>query len=113
MVQPVILARRQSLGHGRNALAITRPDQPRNIEGTHPPPCLMTQPFQKRLEPATKLPFPIGPLHRRPLHKPTTHESLKSRFVNPSPVLREEISAKVVLARADSDQTASYPASAR
>ena len=45
MVQPVIVARREPLGHGRNALAITRPNQPRNIEGTHPPPCLMTQPL--------------------------------------------------------------------
>ena len=80
MVQPVIVTRRKPLGHGRNALAIARPDQPRHVKRTHPPPCLVTQPFQKRLEPAPKLPFPIRPraLHGRPLHKPTTHESLKN-----------------------------------
>jgi hypothetical protein len=79
MVQPVIVTRRKPLGHGRNALAITRPDQPRDVERTHPPPRLVTQPLQKRLEPAPKLPFPIRPhLHGRPLHKPTNHESLKN-----------------------------------
>jgi DNA-binding CsgD family transcriptional regulator len=59
----------------------------------------MIQPLQKRREPAPKLTLPISPraLHGRPLHKPTTHESLKSRFVNPFPASREEKSAKVVL----------------
>ena len=80
MVQPIIAARRKTLGHGLNALAVTWPDQPRHIKRTHPLPRLVTQAFQERFEPTAKLIFPIRPraLHGRPLHKPTTHESLKN-----------------------------------
>jgi hypothetical protein len=80
MVQLVIVTRRKPLRHRRNALAITWPDQPRHIKRAHPPPRLVTEPFQRRLEPAPKLPFPIDPraLHGRPFQKPTTHESPKN-----------------------------------
>src|SRR5262245_39622948 len=98
MMQLVIAATRNPLGDGRYALAIAWPDQTRNVKRTHPPPRLVTQSLQKRLEPMHKPHLPVGPLHGRPLHKPTTHESLKSRFVNPHPHPEKQKSAKVVLA---------------
>ena len=93
VVQPVIVTRRKPLGDGRNALAVTRTDQPRNIEGTHPPPCLMTQPRQKRRKTAPKLCLPIRArvLQGQPLDKPTTHELLKNRLENPGPHPRRKI----------------------
>jgi hypothetical protein len=33
-----VVTRCEPLGYGRNALAITRPDQPSNVKRTHPPP---------------------------------------------------------------------------
>src|SRR4030095_6460228 len=86
VMQPVITARRKTLSHWLNALAVTWPDQPRHIKRTHPLPRFVAQAFQERLERTAKLTFPIRPcaLHGRPLHKPTTHESLKNRFGNPS-----------------------------
>ena len=41
------------------ALAIARPDQPRNIQRTHPPPRLVTELFHKRRQPPRKLVPPI------------------------------------------------------
>ena len=41
MVQPIIAARRKTLGHWLNALAVTWPDQPRHIKRTHPLPRLV------------------------------------------------------------------------
>src|SRR5262245_62715984 len=99
MMQLVIVATRNPLGDGRYALAIAWPDQTRNVKRTHPPPRLVTQSLQKRLEPTRKPHLPVRPLHGRPLHKPTTHESLKSRFVNPHPHPEKQKSAKVVLGR--------------
>jgi len=82
MVQPIITARRKTLSHWLNALAVAWTDQPRHIKRTHPLPRLVAQAFQERLEPTAKLIFPIIPCarapHGRPLHKPTTHESLKN-----------------------------------
>jgi hypothetical protein len=54
-VQLIIVVRGKTFRHWLNALAITGPDQPRNVKRTHPPPCLVTQALQKRLEPASKL----------------------------------------------------------
>src|SRR5271157_5739707 len=51
MVQPVVIARRDPLGHRADALAIAQPDQPRYIQRTHPPPRLVTEPFHKRPQP--------------------------------------------------------------
>src|SRR2546425_4489972 len=80
MVQLIIVVRRKTFRHWLNALAITGPDQPCDVKRTHPLPRLVTQALQKRLEPASKLGFPI-PRSFPPwsaLHKPTTHESLKN-----------------------------------
>src|SRR5215470_20301392 len=86
MVQPIIAVWRKPLGDGRNALAITRPDQSCDVKRTHPLPRLVTQAFQERFEPTAKLIFPIRPraLHGRPSTSRTTHESPKNRFGNPS-----------------------------
>ena len=80
MVQLIIVAKRKPLRHRLNALAIARADQPRHVERAHLSPRLVTQPIQERLEPTSKLFFPIQRLasHGRPLQKPTTHESLKN-----------------------------------
>src|SRR5437016_982445 len=43
VMQLIIVVRRKTFRHWLNALAITGPDQPRNVKRTHPPPCLVTQ----------------------------------------------------------------------
>ena len=50
------------------------------LKRTHPPPCLVPQLVQKRLQPASQFVSPIRyrANHGRPLQKPTTHESLKN-----------------------------------
>src|SRR5271167_2869374 len=73
MVQPVVIARRDPLGHWADALAIARPDQPRHIQRTHPPPRLVTEPSHKRSQPPRKLvpPFrhaPRSQIRARILH---------------------------------------------
>ena len=80
VVQLIIVAERKPLRHRLNALAIARTDQSRHVKRTHSSPRLVTQPIQKRLEPTSKLVFPIRrpASHGRPLQKPTTHESLKN-----------------------------------
>src|SRR5437773_4299105 len=50
VMQLIIVVRRKTFRHWLNALAITGPDQPRNVKRTHPPPCLVTQALQKRLK---------------------------------------------------------------
>jgi hypothetical protein len=79
VVQLIIVAERKPLRHRRNALAIARTDQSRHVERTHLSPRLVAQPIQERLEPTSKLVFPIQRLasHGRLLQKPTTHESQK------------------------------------
>ena len=59
MVQLIIVVPRKTFRHWLNALAIAGPDQPRYVKRTHAPPRLVTQASQKRLEPASKLGFPI------------------------------------------------------
>src|SRR4051812_5455675 len=54
VMQLIIFAKREPLGHRLNALAIARTDQSRHVERTHLSPRLVTQPIQKRLEPASK-----------------------------------------------------------
>src|SRR5262249_38239298 len=95
MVQLIIIARRKTLRHWLNALAVTWPDQPRHIKRAHPLPRLVTQPFQERLEPTAKLIFPIRPrvLHSRPStsRPPMNHRKTDSGI----PVVKK--TAKVVL----------------
>src|SRR5277367_5244411 len=67
MMQLIIVARRKSLCHWLNALAFTRANQPCHVEGTHPPPRLVIQAIQKRLQPTSKLALPI---RRCPPHGP-------------------------------------------
>ncbi len=80
VVQLVIFAKCKPLRHRLNALAIAGADQPRHVERAHLPARFMTQPIQKRLEPTSKLLFPIRcpATHGRPLQRPTTHESQKN-----------------------------------
>ena len=80
VVQLIIFPKRKTLRHRLNAFAIARADQPRYVERAHLPPRFMTQSIQKRLEPTSKLFFPIQrpANHGRPLQKPTTHESQKN-----------------------------------
>src|SRR5262249_38066592 len=59
VVQLVIGAKRKTLGHRLNALAIAWTDQSRYVNRTHPTPRLVTQSLQKRLQPALKLLPPI------------------------------------------------------
>src|SRR5277367_352547 len=68
MMQLIIVARRKSLCHWLNALAFTRANQPCHVERTHPPPRLVIQAIQKRLQPTSKLALPIRrcPPHGRP-----------------------------------------------
>src|SRR3954469_8505626 len=58
VVQLVICAKRNTLGHRLNALAVTWTDQPRYVNRTHPTPRLVTQSLQKRPQPTLKLPPP-------------------------------------------------------
>ena len=80
VVQLIVVAKRKPLRHRLNALAIARADQPRHVERAHLSPRFVAQPIQKRLEPTSKLAFPIQrpANHGRPLQKPTTHESQKN-----------------------------------
>lgn len=48
MVQLIVVARGNALRHRLNTFAVARTDQSRNVQGTHPPPGLMTQPIQER-----------------------------------------------------------------
>src|ERR1700735_5679515 len=65
MMQLVVIARRKPLRHWLNALAIAGSDQPCHIKRTHSPPRFMAQAIQERLEPSSKLVFPI---RRRAYH---------------------------------------------
>ena len=87
MVQPVVIARRDLLGHRADALAIARPNQPRHIQRTHPPPRLMTEPFHKRRQPPPKLVPPF---------RHATRSQIRARIL-PSAWLTNSYSVKVVL----------------
>ena len=80
VVQLIIFPKRKTLRHRLNAFTIARADQPRYVERAHLPPRFMTQSIQKRLEPTSKLFFPIQrpTNHGRPLQRPTTHKSQKN-----------------------------------
>src|SRR6476620_2835589 len=80
VVQLIVVTNSKPLRHRLNALAIARADQTRYVKRTHPPPRLVPQPLQKRLQPASELLTPIQyrASHGRPLQKPTTHESPKN-----------------------------------
>src|SRR5438477_12791406 len=99
MVQLVILARRQPRRHRLDALAIARSNQSRDIQRTHPPPRLVTQAIQERLQPASKLIFPIRRRahHGRPSKKPTTYESFEKLICESGLTVQSQKSAKVVL----------------
>jgi hypothetical protein len=96
MVQLIVLAGSEPFRHRLHALAVTRTDQPSNVERAHPPPRLMTQAIQKGLEPAPKLIFPLRrrARHGQPSKKPTTHESSKIRFGNPVTHINRDILPK-------------------
>src|SRR5438876_4152689 len=83
VVQLIAFAERKPPRHRLNALAIARADQRRYVERTHLAPRLVPQPIQKRLEPPSKLVFPIrrSVNHGWPLQKPTTHERSEERRV--------------------------------
>src|SRR5262249_2574361 len=49
MVQLIVTTGRNPLGHWRNALAVTRTDQPRHVDRAHPASPLIAQQIQKRL----------------------------------------------------------------
>ena len=66
MMQLVVIARRHPLGHRPDALAVARPDQPRHIERTHPPPRLVAKPSHERRQPPPKLVPPIRHPQRSP-----------------------------------------------
>ena len=83
LVQPVVTARRDPLGHRADALAIARPDQPRHIQRTHPPPRLVTEPFHKRPQP-------------RPANPPCPRSQIRARIL-PWAWLTNSYSDKVVL----------------
>src|ERR1700729_218165 len=65
MMKLFVIARRKPLRHWLNALAIAGSDQPCHIKRTHSPPRFMAQAIQERLEPSSKLVFPI---RRRAYH---------------------------------------------
>jgi hypothetical protein len=56
MVQPIVVARRDPLGHRTDALTLARPNQARHVERTHPSPRLVIKPRQKRRQPRRKAP---------------------------------------------------------
>src|SRR6516164_11684535 len=87
MVQPVVAARRDPLGHRPDTLALPRPDQPRHIERAHTPPRLVPKPPQKRSKPRRKL---LAPTHH------ARAPQIRARSL-PSAWLTNSYSVKVVL----------------
>ena len=61
MMQLIILARSQARRHRLNTLPLARSDQPRNVEGAHPPTRLVAQAGQEALEPTLQFVVPIQP----------------------------------------------------
>jgi hypothetical protein len=59
MMQLVVIARRPSRRHRLDALAVARPNQPSNVERTHPSTRLMSEPRQERRKPPIKIPIPV------------------------------------------------------
>src|SRR5215472_8071449 len=96
VVQLIVVTKCNPFSHRLNALAVARTDQSRHIERTHLSPCFVTQPTQKRLEPAPKLASPI----RRPAShgRPSKSRPPMSHRKTDLGIPRSQKSAKVVLA---------------
>src|SRR5271154_5589859 len=110
MMQLIIVARRKSLCHRLNALAFTRANQPCHVEGTHPPPRLVIQAIQKRLQPTSKLALPIRrcPPHGRPSKSRPPMNHRKTELGIPdrlSPVRICQSSARSILNASDENPT--------
>src|SRR6202162_4028404 len=96
MMQLIIIARRKPLRHWLNALAIAGSDQPCHIKRTHSPPRFMAQAIQERLEPSSKLVFPI---RRCAYHgRPSKSRPPMSHRKNDLGIPYRSTSSKVVLA---------------
>src|SRR6266542_2805694 len=93
VVQLIAFAERKPLRHRLNALAIARTDQSRHVERTHLSARLVTQPIQKRLEPTSKLAFPIQcpANHGRPSKSrpPMSHRKTDLGILYPSKSAKE------------------------
>jgi hypothetical protein len=59
MMQLVVVAGRPSRRHRLDALALARPNQPSNVERTHPSTRLVSEPRQERRKPPIKIPAPL------------------------------------------------------
>ena len=58
MMQLVVVAGRPSRRHRLDALALARPNQPSNVERTHPSARLVSEPRQERRKPPIKISIP-------------------------------------------------------
>ena len=58
MMQLVVVARRPSRRHRLDALAVARPNQPSNVERTHPSARLVSEPRQERRKPPLQISIP-------------------------------------------------------
>ena len=59
VMQPVVFARDEPLGHRLHALAVARTDQTRHVERAHPSPLGVAQPIEKGLQPSLELCRPV------------------------------------------------------
>ena len=59
MMQLVVVARRPSRRNRLDALALARPNQPSNVERTHPSARLVSEPRQERRKPSLQIPAPL------------------------------------------------------
>jgi hypothetical protein len=66
MMQLVVVAGRPSRRHRLDALALARPNQPSNVERTHPSTRLVSEPRQERRKPPIKIPAPLRRLSKSP-----------------------------------------------
>src|SRR5450830_1174596 len=83
MVQLIIVARRKSLRHRLNALAIAGTDQPRHIKRTHLSTRFVTQLLQERRQPLPQLGVPIlDPRHDR--RSDSAESKLQTQILNAS-----------------------------
>lgn len=58
VMEPIVCAEAEPVGHRLNALAIARPDQPGNVERIHPLPRLVAEPFQEGRKPPLRITTP-------------------------------------------------------
>src|SRR5690242_14502134 len=102
VVQLVIGAKRNTLGHRLNALAVAWTDQSRYVNRTHLTPRLVTQSLQKRLQPALKL---LPPIQYRASHgRPSKSRPSMSHRKTDLGIPCRSKSAKVVLVRCTNKQ---------